>query len=210
MVLVLGIDEAGRGALCGPMIIAGAMVEESLLPKIVQAGARDSKLLSPHRREVVRQKLEGLVKSFVVEIPPKEIDSNNLNELELDTFARIIRESGADKVFVDAMEANTLRVKSRLLDRVQGVVQIIAENKADTRYPIVGAASIFAKTTRDEIIMNLRKEFGDFGSGYPSDPRTKTFIDEWFMKHRSFPDFVRKKWSTLRKYDSQQLTLNKF
>jgi ribonuclease HII len=197
MSLILGIDEAGRGALCGPMVIAGAVMKEKDQKKLKELGVTDSKLLSPSKRERIRKSLEGLVKYAVFEVQPKEIDENNLNHLELDYFAKIIKKFEVDKIFVDAMEKNTEKVKINILKRVGKKVNLIAENKADSKYLIVGAASIIAKTLRDQRIEELKQKYGDFGSGYPSDSKTVKFVKEWIRKNRFIPVFVRKKWSTL-------------
>lgn len=195
--LILGIDEAGRGALCGPMVIAGALIDEKDEKKLKKLGVKDSKQLTPAERARIRIELEGMVKYAVVEVQPQEIDGNNMNHLELDYFARIIDQFDADTVFVDAMEANEEKVASEIKSRVSRPINLVAENKADVNYLIVGAASIIAKTLRDQRIEELKQRYGDFGSGYPSDPRTTKFVEEWIKTNRFIPAFVRKKWSTL-------------
>ena len=205
MPLILGIDEAGRGALCGPMVIAGAMINEKEQKKLKELGVKDSKLLSPSQRERIRASLEGLVKYVVFEVQPKEIDENNLNKLELDYFAKVINSFDADKVFVDAIEKNTSKVKSAILKRVGKPLKLIAENKADSKYLIVGAASIIAKTLRDKRIEELKQRYGEIGSGYPSDPSTIKFVENWVKKNRFIPTFVRKKWSTLDSLKQRKL-----
>ena len=76
-------------------------------------------------------------------------------------------------------------------------MELIVENFADKNYPIVGAASIIAKTVRDQRIEELKLKYGDFGSGYPSDPVCKQFLEKWIKTNRFVPSFVRKKWSTI-------------
>ncbi|PXF61170.1 MAG: hypothetical protein C4B59_05320 [Candidatus Methanogaster sp.] len=75
-------------------------------------------------------------------------------------------------------------------------VKITARHKADATYPIVAAASIIAKVQRDRAVRTLGREVGDFGSGYPSDPKTIRFMREWFREHKSFPEWVRHSWKT--------------
>jgi ribonuclease HII len=72
-------------------------------------------------------------------------------------------------------------------------------HQADAIYPVVSAASIIAKVRRDELIEELKKELGiDFGSGYPSDPKTKEFLIKWGKKHSGkFPEIVRQSWQTV-------------
>jgi ribonuclease HII len=78
-------------------------------------------------------------------------------------------------------------------------VRLVAENKADEKYPVVSAASIIAKVTRDSVIRELHGEYGDFGSGYPSDRRTVNFVIECYARMGGFPEIVRKKWLTVRR-----------
>ncbi|WP_457753524.1 ribonuclease HII, partial [Thermococcus sp.] len=81
--------------------------------------------------------------------------------------------------------------------------KIIAEHKADAKYLPVSAASILAKVTRDKAIEKLKKQYGEIGSGYPSDPRTRKFLEEYYKEHGEFPPIVRKSWKTLRKIEEK-------
>lgn len=212
MQLVAGIDEAGRGPMIGPMVIALAGVDESRYGVLSDLGVRDSKLLSPMRRERLRRRLLGVLDLVIVRIiSPEKIDGAvwgrqyaNLNELELATMVELIREALESKnlvrVYVDSPDPNPRRFQEKIRDMLQGYrVEIIAENDADKKYPIVSAASIVAKTERDRIIDMLKQEYGDFGSGYPSDPRTRQFAKEWLLRHGEPPPIARKSWKSWKK-----------
>ena len=86
--------------------------------------------------------------------------------------------------------------KSYIQEKLNSKVKLIVEHKADTKYPTVAAASILAKVTRDREIEKIKKKIGiDFGSGYPSDPKTIEFVN----KHWNKFDIFRKSWSTYQK-----------
>ena len=129
---------------------------------------------------------------FMEVIHPWQIDAENLNVLERKAAKRIIAAAKPNQAFVDAFEKN---LDKKL--QTQGV-KIIAEYKADDTYPIVGAASIVAKVHRDRAIKQLAKKHGPMGSGYPSDPDTRKFVEVWIREHKTIPDFVRKSWGTTR------------
>ena len=75
----------------------------------------------------------------------------------------------------------------------------MSEHKADAKYPVVSAASILAKEKREEEVFNLKKEFHvDFGSGYPSDPKTVLFLKENFSNHL-FEKIIRHSWASVKR-----------
>jgi len=83
-------------------------------------------------------------------------------------------------------------------------IKIVSEHKADRNYPIVSAASIIAKVERDREIAELAKYYGDFGSGYPSDPRTMRFLKQCVEKSYDYPNFVRRSWKPAKKAKSEK------
>lgn len=208
---IVGIDEAGRGAVIGPLVIAGAMVKEVDHDIIKELGVKDSKLLSPKRREELFVQLKSqLLKYKIIEIPAEVIDVSrlnlgiNLNELEMKNMAEIINELKPKKSYVDAVDANLKNVHYQIKKHLRVDTEIIAEHKADITYPIVSAASILAKVTRDKRVKELSEKYGEIGSGYPSDPTTKTFLSEWFKENKSFPNFVRKSWETIAEFEAKR------
>jgi ribonuclease HII len=218
--LVAGVDDAGRGAVIGPLVIAGVLVKEEDLPRLREIGVRDSKLLSPHRRGVLATEIRNIVRNeSVVKLSPREIDMvvtsgrklHKLNYLEAQTMARVIEELKPDLVYVDASDVLEERFKQHILECMSFTVNIVSEHKADRNYPVVSAASIIAKVERDAEIAELSKELGDIGSGYPSDPRTISFLKKCCEKLEEYPDFVRRSWKPAKRVmgekGSKQATL---
>jgi ribonuclease HII len=172
--LVAGVDDAGRGSAIGPLVIAGVLVEETELYKLVALGVKDSKLLSPHRREVLAPEIRRIVKDFnVVKLSPQQIDDvvlngrklRRLNWLEAQTMARVLVALRPDKAYVDASDVLEERFKRDILECMSFRIPIVSEHKADRTYPVVSAASIIAKTERDAEIAVLANALGDFCSG---------------------------------------------
>lgn len=205
------MDEAGRGPLIGPMVVALAAIEERKLPALERAGVRDSKLLSPRRRERLRRVLDSVLDYVAVRVvQPEEIDRavrgegfGSLNELELSVFAELVRraaeEAGVRVVYVDSPDPVAGRFGERLRASAGVDVEVVAENGADAKYTIVAAASIVAKVERDRLIEQLKREYGDFGSGYPSDPKTRLFVKRWIEERGEPPPIVRRSWKTLER-----------
>jgi len=211
---IAGIDEAGRGCVIGPMAVAGVLVDEEGLAKLIEIGVRDSKTLSPQARERLASHIRSAALAYrVVLVQPDEIDRavvrGALNRLEASIMAKIICELCPDVVYVDASDVVESRFAYMICARLPGDldIQVIAEHEADARYPIVSAASILAKVERDRAISELKQEIGiDFGSGYPTDPKTIAFLRKWCEEHKCLPDFVRKSWRTARRAIADALT----
>lgn len=204
---VCGIDDAGRGPVIGPLVIAGVLIDEERLPSLIRLGVRDSKTLSPRRREYLAGEILKTIKDYrVVKVPPSEIDRvvehgrrlNRLNRLEARIMASIIRDLKPDIAYVDASDILPDRFRQHIAEELPFTVKIISEHKADRTYPVVSAASIVAKVERDREIENLKRIYGDFGSGYAADPKTISFLKRWIEEHGSYPDFVRKSWKTAK------------
>ncbi len=207
--LVLGTDEAGRGAVVGPLCIAAVVVEENKENELDKMGVDDSKKLSRERREELEKKIKELVEDFaVVKISAETIDEEmkrkSLNLIEAERMAEFIETFRPDRAIVDATEAKTENVKrtleSLISDDAKEKMEIVAENKADENYPVVSAASILAKVTRDNAVVGIEKKLGEeIGNGYPSDERTKGFLRRFLKENGSFPDEVRESWVTVER-----------
>lgn len=207
MVSIAGVDDAGRGPVIGPLIVAGVLFRHHQIPALRSLGVRDSKLLTPNQRQrvavVIRQRA---VKHAYVELSPAEIDQvvfggkklHKLNLLEARAMAEVIRRLVPDVAYVDASDVSEERFGRQIKDMLHFDVKIVSEHGADAKYPIVSAASIIAKVQRDEAIAHLREEYGDFGSGYSHDPKTRRFLLEWIKRDELLPDFVRKSWKTVK------------
>ncbi len=211
--MVTGIDEAGRGALIGPMVIAGITIDRLVEKKLARLGVKDSKVLSPKRREHLAAKIyeaaksKGISGSIVIPIPPCKIDSYrkkkvNLNMIEIRTMAEIIDIIGGDRIYVDALTSRPEKFKEKLLEALQterSEKDIIAENGADKTYTVVSAASIIAKVERDRAIEEIKRKVNyDFGVGYSHDERTIKFVEQLIKSKQPLPSYVRKSWSTIQ------------
>jgi len=203
--VVGGVDESGRGCLLGPLVVAGVSVTAEGAKALKDLGVRDSKKLSPARRE--RLYPEIMKVSEMVHwsmITPGEIDFivttgkklHKLNYLEAIHFARVIDKLGASRVTVDASDVIPQRFRDDIIGNLGTKCNVVAVHKADRDYPVVSAASIIAKVNRDREVDLLREVHGEFGSGYPSDSTTREFFKDRMLKGESLPGYVRKSWKT--------------
>jgi ribonuclease HII len=207
MTKLLGIDDAGRGPVIGPMTLAGVIINEKEESDIRALNAKDSKLLTPLQRKTIAEKLRPNFTHHIVTSSPKQIDdSTNLNYLEAIKTAEIINHLTKDltektTAIVDCPSVNIESWSNdvqKLLKKPENII-LQCEHKADRDYPIVGAASILAKEKRGEEIKKLKATFQiEFGSGYPADPRTKKFIQENFDNEKYAP-IIRFSWNTVKK-----------
>jgi len=194
---ICGIDEAGKGPVLGPMVTAGVAVEDvSFLSGI---GINDSKKLTAKRREELFSEITSRFRYAVVVQSPEEIDNRGgtMNEFTVDCHAEVLRTLNPDVVYLDACDVNANRFGTNVLVASGIETKVISEHKADAKFEVVGAASIVAKVTRDCLIDQLKEEFGDIGSGYPSDPVTIAFLTEYIQKNGKAPSCARKSWQTV-------------
>ncbi|MEJ2272007.1 MAG: ribonuclease HII [Candidatus Bathyarchaeota archaeon] len=210
--IVSGIDDAGRGPVIGPLIIAGISINENDLPKLIDLGVRDSKLLSSHKRETLAPKIKELASNwYFIALSPHEIDKvveskrrlHKLNRLEAQTMAKVIAFLRPDIVYVDASDILAKRFGDHIAEKLSFKIRIISEHKADQKYPIVSAASILAKVQRDKEISLLREIHGEIGCGYPCDPNTIKYLEKCIKEFGFYPNFVRKSWKTSKRIKSK-------
>ncbi len=210
--LVAGVDDAGRGSVLGPLVIAGVLMRKEDLQKLVNLGVKDSKLLSPKRRKKLAEEIKRTaLKWHVVKLSPSEIDRvvnfgrklHKLNRLEAHAMAKVIEELRPDIAYVDASDTLAERFKQHILERLKFKIDIISEHKADKKYPIVSAASIIAKVERDKAIEKIKREYGEVGCGYITDPKTVEFLEKCIKKYGAYPDFVRKSWKPAKRLKSE-------
>ncbi|MBE6496038.1 MAG: ribonuclease HII [Methanobrevibacter thaueri] len=200
---ILGVDEAGRGSVLGPLVIAGVIVPEKMEKVLERMGVKDSKKLAPHRRTILSRKLKKMFDYDIIVISAREIDEMradgiNLNEIEKNAMEELIMRLKPEKAIVDAVDVKAERFQNNL--QKDTGFDVIAEHKADDNYIQVSAASIIAKAERDDQIAEINKQFikqGGIGSGYPSDPTTKKFLENY--TYDEMPDFVRRSWNTVAK-----------
>ncbi|HOI40893.1 MAG TPA: ribonuclease HII [Methanobacterium sp.] len=198
---ILGIDEAGRGSVLGPLVVSGVALKQDRLKYLERLGLKDSKKISPNRRIALSRKIQRIANCHTVHITAKDIDllrsrDVNLNEIEKIAINKIIKESTPTTCFIDSMDVKPERL-TRELEAMHPDVKVLAEHKADDRYPIVSAASIIAKVERDRAIQEIKKKYKDIGSGYPSDPKTIQFLKT--IPPGELPDFIRRSWATVER-----------
>jgi len=204
---VCGVDDAGRGPVIGPLVVAGIRIEEEKLEQLRSLGVKDSKKLSPEARLKLSIEIPEIVDEFhIVELEAAHLDRvvnhspkfQRLNLLEARAMAEVIEKLRPHLVYVDASDTRPERFKNNILENLSFKPKVVSEHHADEKYPSVSAASILAKVRRDSRIEELRKEYGNIGSGYAHDPITVRFLSEYYLTNRDFPPIVRRSWKTLR------------
>jgi ribonuclease H, mammalian HI/archaeal HII subfamily len=197
------------------MCIAGVCVTKEQENKLRILGVDDSKKLTAKKREQLAISIKKYATAwYVYEVEPKKIDDlrkiMTMNEIMVLCFSKVMEElsvpaeNAFTMVYLDAADVLEDRFARRVKEEYSKKfkkqaenVEFISKHKADTISPAVSAASIIAKTHRDELIEEIKKrEQVDFGSGYPSDPKTKAFLEKWIKENDDFPDYVRKSWKT--------------
>lgn len=198
---VCGVDDAGRGSLLGPLVIAGVSLKRSKIRKLSALGIRDSKKLSPAARERLYKKIiEFADDYYVAKIGPKTIDKSvqkhDLNNLEAKYMAKVITKLQPGISYVDSCDVNPKRF-GKEISKLSNGKKIRSYHHADDRFVIVSAASIIAKVNRDRAISRLRKKY-DVGSGYPSDAKAINFVKAYLSEYNELPKFVRASWKPVQ------------
>ncbi|MEA3142854.1 MAG: ribonuclease [Thermoplasmata archaeon] len=200
-----GIDEAGRGPVLGPLVVAGVAVTNPGLPK--RLGCTDSKKLTPARREALDRALraDDGVRIEVRLIEADTLDAErrqgrSLNDIELERFRDIARALDAKRLYVDAADVDEERFGAGIQWAVPRT-KVLSQHKADLNHAVVGAASIVAKVARDAAMAKLgrlleRKVNRPIGSGYSHDPLTQEFLRAWWGQFRTLPPGTRTTWAT--------------
>ena len=202
--MICGVDEAGRGPVIGPLIIAGVLFEDDSI--LIDYRVKDSKQLSPSRREELAKIIKKIAQKYeILIIPAADIDDMRkimtLNEIELNAFVKIIKKLKPEICYVDSVDVNENRFGKNLSEKTSNKVEIISKHKADEIYPVVSAASILAKSKREEevkkIASTLEKKLNlPLGSGYPADPITQRFFRTWLDRFGKLPPHTRHSWKT--------------
>jgi len=197
--VICGVDEAGKGSVLGPMVIAAVGISsEGILEGI---RVKDSKLLCAKERERLYKIIRKKCKVTTVRLDAQQIDimrrEMTLNEAVARAHAQVIIRLSPDYAYLDACDVNTFRYAEMVKNHLVLPCEIISEHHADEKFPVVSAASIIAKVTRDRVIATLAKKYGTIGSGYPSDPVTIRFLNSYIDEHRVPPPIARKSWKTV-------------
>jgi ribonuclease HII len=216
--LIAGVDEAGRGCVIGPLVVAGIMVKAENIPILVEMGVKDSKRLTPKKRELLYPAILQLAERYqTVHVLPSQIDKavesnrrlHKLNRLEAQTMAQVIEGLGPDEVFVDAADVLAHRFGSHIRECLKTKTRIVSRHKADRIFPIVSAASIIAKVERDREVAALREVYGDFGTGYLTDGKTMFFLKRLLEDSEDYPSFVRKSWKPAKRVKNEKNVVQK-
>lgn len=216
--------------MLGPLVVSVVAIKKEHEKKLSEIGVRDSKMLSSDRRSELYEKIKEVAVAALVDlIYPEEINnamksSISLNELEAVHFAKLFDkiEKEASILYLDSPDviaqkfgmrisiysSKPTRVVGIKAERQKGVkyTRIISEHKADSKYPVVSAASIIAKVTRDNAIKQLEDELGiAIGSGYPSDQTTIDAI-RMNLKNEALLKHIRDRWSTIHNIRQTKIT----
>ena len=209
--LILGVDDAGRGPVIGPMVLAGCLITEEAEKEFRKLGVRDSKQLTKKRRAFLESVIKEKAVVFSIQVTPaseidgKNHDGTNLNDLEAEMASKIINEINRGfqkiKVVLDCPSTNRTKWRDSVRMKVDNLsnLEILCEHKADRNHIAVSAASILAKEERERQMAILKEKYGDdMGSGYSSDPITKKFLEK-HVKSPKHATLFRKTWSTWKK-----------
>jgi len=226
MTLILGIDDAGRGPVIGPMVLGGCLIEENLQEEFRKAGVKDSKQLTQKKREELSKLIKQKSVAYEILISyPEEIDNvingkdgniSNINKLEAAKSAEIINKLVKNakgepvRIVIDCPSPNRKSWQDYLMEYLLKLnkniknILISCEHKADVNHIAVAAGSILAKCKREEEVAKIKKKIGkDFGSGYSSDPITRKFLEEHYNTFKEEGIF-RHTWGTVKKHKSKK------
>lgn len=197
---IVGIDEAGRGPVLGPLVIGIVEWSPDVGSELASRDLtlRDSKKLTPEQRSETYEYLRRSVKYSLCSIPAWVIarPDETIPQLEARVINQALQNFDGHDVYSDALGSGDRAhrwIRNEYPDR-----SFRFESGADDTYPAVSAASVLAKVTRDRAMESLEASWGDLGSGYPSDPYTREWLDRWSDKGSDWPCFVRTNWSTVR------------
>lgn len=207
--MIAGLDEAGKGCVMGSLFVAGVCCDEDTENVLKSIGVKDSKKLKHSKRVELAEKIKEIARVEVLRIEAKRLNElmnyKTLNEILRDCYIELINKLKPKIAYIDCPDVNPKRF-SEIIEKSTDV-KVVAEHRADEKYPIVSAASIIAKVEREKEIEKLKRIYGNFGSGYASDVKTREYLKSLIESGR-IPDFVRRKWKTLAKLS--QKTLNEF
>jgi ribonuclease HII len=219
--IIAGVDDTTKCPCIGSIFIAGVAASEQILEEWKKIGIKDSKLIAPKKREKLAKIIKETALGYtIMEITPELIDdkSLNLNDWEMLTVLTIIkklqRQISLTKVYIDNWDVSEQRFRERLLvltDKAYKdlllqkgfklnrkkiiAMNLIPEHYADENHTVVGAASILAKCASDAQYRKYKRQYGDFGSGSPADPKTRLFV--WQNRHNPLP-IIRTSWNTFK------------
>jgi len=163
---IAGVDEAGRGACAGPLVIASVVLHDPFAPEL--AIVRDSKEIPENKRDVVFDLIQGIAASIsVVIVPVSEVDLRGVHAANLDGMRRAVQGLSVEPAYVltDGYAIEGLGLPN------------LAVWKGDQVVVSISAASVIAKVTRDRIMREMDRDFPLYGfaghKGYITAAHTK-------------------------------------
>lgn len=197
--MICGVDEAGKGSVLGPMVVAAVGAQSADV--FSDLGVKDSKDLTQKERERLFSLIKKRCRIAMVVIPAEEIDAirreMTMNACVARAHAQVIEKLAPATAYIDACDVNPFRYAQTVRSHLTVPCELVSEHHADSTYPVVSAASIVAKVTRDREITKISKKFGEIGSGYPSDPITISYLSTYIDEHRAPPPIARRGWKTV-------------
>lgn len=184
----------------GPLVVCALAVESDA--ELVKLGVKDSKKLTAKRREELEPKIRKIARIELREVPAQEIDERtcSLNKLEARMFAELIDRLSPEIAYLDAADVDEQHFANMVRLTLKCQPKIVSEHKADDTYPVVSAASIIAKVTRDARMREIELDLGQpIGSGYVHDEVTMTFVRNWISDHDCCPPHTRLSWEPAKK-----------
>uniref|UniRef100_A0A6M2EHY7 Ribonuclease n=1 Tax=Populus davidiana TaxID=266767 RepID=A0A6M2EHY7_9ROSI len=220
---IMGIDEAGRGPVLGPMVYGCLYCARSYEKTLSTLNFADSKTLKEEKREELFEKLKAneLIGWAVDVIDPRELSAKmlkkikiNLNEISHDSASGLVTRVLNMGVLLTDVYVDTVgdpeKYRIKLSERFPSIKFVVAK-KADSLYPVVSGASIVAKVTRDRALRDwvldetAENTTRNFGSGYPGDPETKSWLEKHQHSVFGFPSLVRFSWGTCTSYSKNMV-----
>ena len=198
--MICGVDEAGRGPILGPLVVCALAVKSDA--RLVKLGVKDSKKLTPMKREELEPKIRKIAQIELREVPADEIDGRDcsLNKLEARIFAELIDRLSPEIAYLDAADVDEQNFGRMVKSSLKCRPRIVSEHKADDTYPVVSAASIVAKVMRDSRMAEIEREMGQpIGSGYAHDEVTMDFVRNWVADNHCCPPHTRKSWQPAKR-----------
>jgi len=200
--MICGVDEAGRGPVIGPLVVAAVMVDDDTVLRSIKV--KDSKQLTPVKRDELALEIRRNARVEVEIIEAARLDEmmaiESLNDIEVRAFASLISTMKADLVYADACDVDPKRFSRNIRGHLKYNPQMVCEHKADERYPVVSAASIIAKTVRDRRVREIGTELGQsIGSGYAHDEVSLAFLENWIKEKGDVPPHTRRTWETAKR-----------
>lgn len=192
--IVAGADEAGKGPVLGPLVVAAVSLDDSLL----HDAYRDSKRVRPGERMELAEEIRSRADVAVAVRTPRDIDDRGIDTVLREGYVETLSALEFDAAYADAADVKAERFQDFLIREVGG--DITAEHGADDTYRVVAAASIVAKVERDRHVAELSEAHGeDIGSGYPADTTTTDFLERYVRKNGCLPDCARSSWRTSKR-----------